>query len=126
MHDHVAGLAKTEVCGLLGGVNNSVTCIIPITNSLASPRRFLMDPEEQITAFKYIEENGWDIIGIYHSHLTGKATPSRTDIREAAYPDVAYLIWSQQHGIWGCRAFRIKKGSFDEIMLKIRQKRATD
>jgi len=52
-----------------------------------------MDPRDQIAAIRSIEAQGWDIIGIYHSHPSGPATPSPTDIANASY-DVVYVIVS--------------------------------
>ena len=119
MHDHVARLPSVEACGLLGGVGALVKLVIPVTNIITSPIRFLMDPQEQITAFKTIEDNGWEIIGIYHSHPNGPETPSVTDVTEAYYPEAAYLIWALHSGKWGCHAFRIKNGLVAEIDLRV-------
>jgi proteasome lid subunit RPN8/RPN11 len=50
------------------------------------------------------------IIGVYHSHPNGPATPSETDIAEARYPDWLHLIV----GLGGSRpnigVFRIARG----------------
>jgi proteasome lid subunit RPN8/RPN11 len=125
MHNLVARQPSVEVCGLLGGAGNRVMIVIPVTNILTSSTRFLMEPQEQICAFKTIEDYGWVMVGIYHSHPKGPETPSKTDIHEAYYPDAAYLIWLKQSGRWGCHAFRIINGLVNEIDLRIIKKRVT-
>jgi proteasome lid subunit RPN8/RPN11 len=117
----VAFRAPEEACGLLAGKNERITLIIPITNELHSPIRYRMDPVEQHSAFQMFEDQGWEMLGIYHSHPSGPATPSRTDINEAYYPDVVHLIWSPSSDNWTCRAFHIFEGKVSEILLDIKQ-----
>jgi [CysO sulfur-carrier protein]-S-L-cysteine hydrolase len=66
----------------------------PGTNVEASPSRFTMDPAEVVAAFRDIREAGWQLGAIVHSHLTGPATPSTTDVREAHYPEALLMIVS--------------------------------
>lgn len=107
--------AQVEVCGLIGGVWQPfpkiavAQMIRPIQNIDAFPaQRFTMSPREQLAAMLEFEKNGWDTIGIYHSHPQGEAKPSASDIAESFYPDVVYLIGVPQGEI---RAWRIIKGS---------------
>lgn len=82
------------------------------TNILASATRYSMDPEEVITALRVIRENGWHLGGIVHSHLTGPATPSAVDLREAHYPDALMIIVSFASSRFDMRAWRI--GNVDD------------
>ena len=45
-----------------------------------------------------IEENGWSLGAIYHSHTRSPAYPSQTDVNLAFYPDSLYLIVSLVDG----------------------------
>ena len=54
-----------------------------------------MDPEEELKAFISVEEKGWDILAVYHSHPHGIDHPSATDIDELTFPGIIYLIWYQ-------------------------------
>ena len=91
----------------------------PVTNILHSPVRYRMDPQEQLRAFQEIDEAGLELLAIYHSHPNGPEEPSPTDIAEAYYPEVVYLIWSLASGNWQCRGFKIKKGVITETPLSI-------
>jgi proteasome lid subunit RPN8/RPN11 len=53
-----------------------------------------MDPKEQLRAFKAMRESGFEMRGIFHSHVASEAYPSQKDVRLAFYPDVSYLILS--------------------------------
>jgi proteasome lid subunit RPN8/RPN11 len=81
--------------------------VLPVWNALRSTTRFRMDPQGQISALARIEEEGEEMIGIYHSHPNGPPRPSETDFLEAAFPEVGYLIWSRRGEGWQCGAFRL-------------------
>jgi [CysO sulfur-carrier protein]-S-L-cysteine hydrolase len=115
---HVDRHAPLEACGLLAGKNNRVEKVILIQNQAQSPTRFVMEPYEQLQAFDWIESNGLDLLGIFHSHPAGPQTASFTDIAEAAY-EVIQLIWSRTQGAWQARAFWIENGSATEVSLQI-------
>jgi proteasome lid subunit RPN8/RPN11 len=119
MLSHILETLPNEACGLLGGIGENVRVVIPVTNELRSPVRFRMDPSEQLTAMQRIEAMGFEMIGIFHSHVRGPEGPSRTDQEQAYYPNVAYLIWSSFEDEWICRSFRLIEGSTNEIPLVI-------
>jgi [CysO sulfur-carrier protein]-S-L-cysteine hydrolase len=118
MLDHVHKHLPLEACGLLAGKNEQVERVIPIWNQAQSPVRFAMDPYEQLQAFEWIDSNGLELLGIFHSHPTGPETASQTDIAEAAY-EVVHLIWSQTRGSWRARGFWIENGTATEVVLQI-------
>jgi proteasome lid subunit RPN8/RPN11 len=112
--------APEEACGLLAGIKNQVQLVLPVANELHSPVRFRMAARDQLLAFDRIDQAGLVLLGIYHSHPNGPDRPSATDIAEAFYPEVAYLIWSPKDGAWSCRAFSIQEGQVREAILSIR------
>jgi proteasome lid subunit RPN8/RPN11 len=105
MRAEVESRAPEEACGLLAGSQGLVRKVFLIDNTLHSPTRFRMDPVQQWQAFQQIEQNGWELFGIFHSHPQGPESPSDTDLAEAFYPDVVHLIWSRAEGEWRCRGF---------------------
>lgn len=115
---HVDSLAPLEACGLLAGHGSSVESVLVVANQAQSPVRYVMDPIEQLNAFEWIDSQGLDLIGIFHSHPTGPETVSPTDIAEAAY-DVVYVIVSRMEDEWRARGFWIKNGSYHEVALQI-------
>lgn len=84
-----------ECCGMVGGVDGEASIVIPVVNSAASPLRFEMDPQGQYDALKAIEDDGKELLAIYHSHTKSAAYPSQTDLNQAVnWPDALYLIVS--------------------------------
>lgn len=112
-----------EACGLIGGTIHGnqyySQAIYPVTNLLHSNVRYRMEPREQLAAFEAIDAQGWQLVGIYHSHPAGPEQPSQTDIAEAYYPEAVYLIWSRQAGLWECRGYSIQGGRVDSVPLEV-------
>ena len=105
----VNGRTKEEACGLVGGKDHTSKAVFPVTNILHSRSRYRMDPEEQLKIFNRLDENQWELLAIYHSHLQGPSCPSSIDIIEAMYPGVIYLIWSRLGSEWDCQGYLIDK-----------------
>jgi proteasome lid subunit RPN8/RPN11 len=86
-----------ECCGMVGGTGEEASVVVPVVNSAASPLRFEMDPQGQYNALKAIEDDGTEMLAIYHSHTKSPAYPSQTDVNQAVnWPDAVYLIVSLQ------------------------------
>ncbi len=115
---HVDQQVPLEACGLLAGKNDRVEKVLLVRNQAQSPARFVMDPYEQLRAFDWIDSNGLDLLGIFHSHPAGPETASTTDIAEAAY-EVVHLIWSRPQNRWQVRGFWIERGRVREVTLQI-------
>ena len=111
-----------EACGLVGGKDGRSEVVIPVANALASPVRFRMDPMEQLAALQQIEDQGWELLAIYHSHPSGPDSPSATDVAEAAYPEAVNIIWYRENGAWRCRGFLIDQDRVEEIRFYITNK----
>lgn len=118
MHQYVAGQAPLEACGLLGGRAGVVNVVVTVKNAAASSVRFMMDPREQLRAFDQIEYAGQEILAVFHSHPSGPAVPSPSDLAEAAY-DVIQVIWSPLEGEWLAHAFWIEAQYAAEVPLII-------
>jgi len=84
-----------ECCGMVGGADGAATTVVRVENAAASPLRFEMDPQGQYNALKEIEDDGQELLAIYHSHTKSAAYPSQTDVNQAVnWPDAIYLIVS--------------------------------
>ena len=118
MREHLDKHVPLEACGLLAGKQGRVEKVIFVRNQAQSSVRFVMEPYEQLQAFDWIDRNGLELLGIFHSHPTGPATASPTDIAEAAY-EVVHLIWSRAHGDWQARGFWIENKIATEVKLQI-------
>jgi proteasome lid subunit RPN8/RPN11 len=118
MRAHMQAHAPLEACGLLAGKNNQVEKVLLIENQAKSRVKFRMDPKEQLEAFNWIDSNGLDLVGIFHSHPAGPEKVSTTDIEEAAYA-VTQIIWSRTKGNWIARGFWIENKHVSEVTLEI-------
>ena len=112
---HATEEDPNECCGLLAGAGGRVLRHYRITNTERSPYRFSMDGRELLLASREIEDGGWEIQVIYHSHTHSPAYPSATDIRLASWPEAYYLIISlmDEHSP-DVRMFRIVDGDVTE------------
>lgn len=108
-----------EACGLMAGEDDQVRQLYPVTNILRSPTAYEMDPVEQLKAMIDLEEKGWDLIAIYHSHPHGPQVPSATDVDQAYYPEAAYVIVSLLDRQPKIRVFNIVSGKVTEIPLHV-------
>lgn len=118
MRAHVDTCLPLEACGLLAGKAGRVQEVIPVPNQAQSTVRFRMGPVEQLQAFHWMDANGLELVGIFHSHPAGPDGPSPTDIAEAGYP-VVNLIWSHGTSEWSVKGYWIQEGRVMETGLDI-------
>lgn len=119
---HALAESPAEACGLLGGRDGHAERVYPLPNVEGSSTRYLAEPQAQVDAMMEIEEQGWEIVAIYHSHLNAPALPSATDLEMAFFPDSLYLIISvADQGRPVLRAFRIEKRQIEEVEILIAQ-----
>ncbi len=117
---HVMEELPNEACGLLAGQGGRVEKVYPLPNVERSPHAFRADPEAQFRAMEEMEEKGWDIVGIYHSHPSFPPYPSARDIEMAYYPEAVYLIISLQDPQRPqFRAFSLARGQPEEVEVEV-------
>jgi proteasome lid subunit RPN8/RPN11 len=105
--------APREACGLLAGNKSGVTRVIRCANVHPTPiTRYVIDPREQLKAFRSMDAAGEELVGIYHSHPVSQAFPSPTDRAEAHYPEAFYVLVSLRTGEPEMRAFVIRPDEF--------------
>lgn len=109
-----------ECCGVLAAGGGQVVRLFRAENAEKSPYRYNIDSRELLRIYKAIEDAGWELRGIYHSHTFTEAYPSPTDVRLAGWPDALYLLVSLQdpekpelHGYY------IREGQITEEPLRI-------
>jgi len=117
-----------ECCGLVAAEGDIPVKVFPMTNADASPATYRLDGKEQLKVFDVLEERGWDLWAIYHSHTHSEAYPSDTDIKGAHYPDgsptypgVRYVLLSvQDRSAPVLRSFLFVEGQATEEELTLR------
>lgn len=120
---HARAELPNEACGMVAGVAGSGRALAfhSARNAHASPRRYRLDPEDQVRITYAIERDGHELLAIVHSHPRTAAEPSATDRREAAaYPGVLHIVASLD-GAAGpsgtLRAWRIEGETATEVPL---------
>ena len=113
-----------ECCGILAGKEEVASHLYRITNTVHSPYRYLMDPQEFLNADRDSESRGWELLAFYHSHTHGPAYPSQTDVRmalESGWLDIYYVLVSlEDRADPQIRAFHIdESGSIVEEELDV-------
>ena len=110
-----------ECCGLIGGRGETATSVHRARNAAATWLRYELHPTDQLRVMNQLEEDGEDLVGIYHSHTNSEAYPSQTDVNLAdAWPDPLYLICSLEHADDpAVRAFAIREGGVEEVELDV-------
>ncbi len=86
-----------ECCGILAGTDGAARKLYRVTNTVKSPYRYMMDPQEFLDADLDSERNGMEFVAFYHSHTRSPAYPSQTDVRmaqQSGYHDVQYILVS--------------------------------
>lgn len=94
LFEHSRREYPNEACGLLATKDGIVVRFYPVENADASPVHYRMEPNQQLRAMLEIDDRGWDVGAIYHSHTHTRAYPSQTDVGLAVYPDTLYVIVS--------------------------------
>jgi proteasome lid subunit RPN8/RPN11 len=117
---HAREGAPNEACGLIAAADGRAVKFYPIRNADASPVHYNMDSQEQLQAMLDMDDNNWELGGIYHSHTHTRAQPSATDVELAAYPEALYIIVSLAYEPdVEVRGFHIKGGVIEDAALEI-------
>lgn len=117
--EHARSDFPYEVCGLLAGRDGTVMRRYPIPNATRSMTSYDMDSKALLHAMNDMEDQGWELLAIYHSHTHTEAFPSPTDIKLAFYREAVYLIVSLQDEQPVMRAFNIVGGVVTERVLTV-------
>jgi proteasome lid subunit RPN8/RPN11 len=105
-----------EACGLLAGdpVTGKVERCYPTGNDAASAKLYTIPGKEYLRADRDAEDNGWQIIGVFHSHTHTEAYPSPTDVAQAPDPGWHYVLVSLKDEAPVVRSYRIADGKITE------------
>jgi proteasome lid subunit RPN8/RPN11 len=109
-----------EACGLIAAEGGAPVRVFAMRNADASPATYRLDGKEQLEVFEELDQKGWDLWAIYHSHTHSEAYPSGTDVKLAFYPEARYMLLSlANRNEPVLRSFRIADGEVTEEELTI-------
>jgi [CysO sulfur-carrier protein]-S-L-cysteine hydrolase len=117
--EHARAEAPNECCGMIATDNGQAVQLFRGVNAAASPLRYEFDGAEQYRIQMAIEDGGFQLGAIYHSHTRSEPYPSQTDINLAFYPDALYVIVGVAGDAHDVRAFTIHDGAVSEVTLDV-------
>jgi proteasome lid subunit RPN8/RPN11 len=90
---HAVEEAPNECCGMVAALDGEAKRVYRATNIHASPLRYEIEAGEMYRLLSDIEDNGWELGAIYHSHTRSAPYPSQTDINIAVPPELGEQLW---------------------------------
>jgi [CysO sulfur-carrier protein]-S-L-cysteine hydrolase len=105
---HARSELPNEACGILGGVDGTISSFHATRNSDASPYRYNVESADAVRVMYELDEAGEDIVAIYHSHTKSAAYPSRTDV-QLGDPSYVYIIVSLARPEADVKAYRLSR-----------------
>lgn len=123
MRDEIVAHARAglpnEACGIIAGRDGAAERFFPAMPDEPSPFYYRIEARDQIRIMNEIDDAGLDLIGIYHSHTSSPAFPSRTDAEQAFWPDATYVIVSLANSEPDVRGYRIADMDVTEEPIEI-------
>lgn len=104
-----------EGCGLLrGDADGTVHEVVPSVNVADSAKVYEIDSRVLLRAYRRADDDGFEVIGVFHSHTHSDAYPSPTDIIQAPDPSWHFVLVSLKEPVAAVRSFRIVDGIVSE------------
>ncbi len=98
-----------EGCGLLlGSADGAVQVVVASENVADSAKVYEIDPKVLLRAYRRAENEGLEVLGVFHSHTHSEAYPSPTDVAQAPDPSWHYVIVSFARRPSVVRSYRIE------------------
>ena len=119
LHNHAeVNLPMEAVALLFGHVSESSVTVNRIelvhNEASSSTTTFMVNPEEQYRLLIEAEEQGEELVGIFHSH-PAPPFPSSRDQRNMKLNPVVWLIASKDSGNWVSNAFLMEDDQIKEV-----------
>ena len=130
MVKHAIEDLPNECCGIITGKDGAAARLYRCRNAEASPFRYNIDPRDILKVERDMDEQGQEVLVIYHSHVASDAYPSPTDVRLSQwpgthpptdlYPGAYYVLVSlKDRDNPSVRAYSIHAGEVTEVDLAL-------
>jgi proteasome lid subunit RPN8/RPN11 len=119
--EHARQEMPNECCGIVAAEDGVAVRVFRAQNVHKSPLRFEIDGLEFLRIQKEIDDRGWSLDSLYHSHTKSAAYPSQTDVNFAElWPGLTWLIVSLEDPEEPTvKSFEIESGRIREQDLQI-------
>ena len=130
MVQHAIDDLPNECCGIITGKDGAAATFYRTRNAEASPFRYSIDPRDILKVEREMDDDGLQVLVIYHSHVASEAYPSPTDVRLSQwpgtdppmdlYPGAHYVLISlkDRHNP-AVRAYTITSGVLAEVEIEV-------
>lgn len=109
-----------EGCGLLLGTREGVVIdVVPSPNVAASAKVYEVDPKVLLRTYRRADDEGLEVVGVFHSHTHSPAYPSPTDIAQAPDPAWHYVLVSLAQVPSEVRSYCIVDGDVTEELVRV-------
>ena len=109
-----------EGCGLLLGTPDGVVAdVVSSPNIAASAKVYEIDPKVLLRTYRRADDEGLEVLGVFHSHTHSPAYPSPTDIRQAPDPAWHYVLVSLAAIPTDVRSYSIIDGDVIEEIVQV-------
>ena len=124
---HARGERPRECCGLVAADGDTAVRVYRVENAHDHPEYgYVVAGRELLERLEEIEDAGWRLGAIYHSHPRTAPVPSQTDINLAFVPGVGpvwpgslYIIVGFETAEAAVRAYRIESDIPEEVALSV-------
>lgn len=109
-----------EGCGLLLGTPDGIVVeVVPSENVAHSARVYEIDSRVLLRAFRRADDDGVQVIGVFHSHTHSDPYPSPTDVAQAPDPAWHYVLVGLRDVATVLKSYRIIEGdiSTEEVTI---------
>ena len=104
-----------EGCGLLLGTLQGVVLeVVPSENAAHSARVYEIDSRVLLRAFRRADDDGVQVIGVFHSHTHSDPFPSPTDVAQAPDPIWHYVLVGLRDVAAVLKSYSIVHGAITE------------
>ncbi|HSN03255.1 MAG TPA: M67 family metallopeptidase [Acidimicrobiales bacterium] len=101
-----------EGCGLLLGTSEGLVLeVVPSENAAHSARVYEIDSRVLLRAFRRADDDGVQVIGVFHSHTHSDPFPSPTDVAQAPDPAWHYVLVGLRDVAAVLKSYRIVEGA---------------
>ncbi|MHA1965770.1 MAG: M67 family metallopeptidase [Candidatus Thorarchaeota archaeon] len=123
LHEHAEANLPMEAAALLFGQVSEFSVIVNrielVHNEASSSMTsFMVNPEEQYRLLVEAEEQGEELVGIFHSH-PAPPFPSSRDRQNMKLNPVVWLIASKESGNWVSKAYLMEDDQISEVNLNL-------